>query len=90
MEVRVMRRQALLDCLDTIQEKMRTQWARSSSLQTLELGARSQKKWCKCQAKQAQAHANAAKASRSSVVKVCAGMHHPHVCAFHVKQFVVR
>ena len=72
VQARVMRRQALLDCLDTVQVKLRIPWARSSALQTLELAAKSKAKWCKCQDAQAHAHANAAKQGRSSLVKVCA------------------
>lgn len=68
-QVQAMRRQGLLDCLDTVAAMVRTPWARSSALQTMDLVARASSKWCKCQQAQAQAITNAAKAARASVVR---------------------
>jgi hypothetical protein len=70
MQVNAMRRQALLDCLDTIKGLAKLPWARSSALQTMDLVAKTKSKWCKCQEEQAVEIVRAAKAGRSSIIKV--------------------
>jgi hypothetical protein len=72
-----MRRQALLDCLHTIQNKLAVPWARSSALQALDLVGKHREKWCKCQEVQVQELINAAKASRATVSRVRHCLHLP-------------
>ena len=76
LQVQAMRRQGLLDCLDTIAGMVRTPWARSSALQTMDLVAKASAKWCKCQQAQAQVITNAAKSGKASVVRVRASLLH--------------
>jgi hypothetical protein len=70
MQVSAMRRQALLDCLDTIRGMVKLSWARSSALQTMDLVAKTTSKWCKCQEEQSLNIIKAAKAARPFIIKV--------------------
>ena len=80
LQASAMRRQALLDCLATIRGKVAVSWARSSALQALELMPKHRGKFCRCQEAQVLELVTAAKASRSSVIRVCGWSLHSSQC----------